>query len=173
MNTLLITAFIFLIGNVVGLILWDNQSVDWYKNVEIYKLIVALTSITFCKILWLGLFKNPITKYNLYLTGSVIIVWILLCLWIVSSVFVANLTSECVGILNNYYKYSEVNLSKCDGEIITTTFTVLLALNSFVLGFYLIQLYKTPREEEVTVSEPPQMQQTRQHTELEMEEIPL
>lgn len=170
MNTLLIVAFIFLIGNVVGLILWDNQSVDWYKNVDTYKLILALTCLTFCKILWLGFLKNSITNFNRYLTGSVIVIWILLCLWIVAAVFVANVTTECVGIINNYYRYSEGNLLNCDGEIITTTFTVLLSLVSLVLGVYLIQLYKIPREEEVTVSERPQISR---HTELEMEEISL
>ena len=172
MNTLLIVTFIFLIGNVVGLVLWDNQYLDWYKHLYTYKLIVALTCLTFCKIIWLGLFKKPISDYNLYLTGSVIVIWILLCLWIVATVFVANLTTECVGILNNYYRYSDGNVLKCDGEIITTTFTALLSFVSLVLGVYLIQLYKTPREDEVTVSEPP-MQERKRHTELEMEEISL
>lgn len=178
MNTLLSLAFFFVIGNVVGLSLWGTQSIDWYRNSDLFKFVVILTSLTFVKLIWLFFYKTPLSSYNIYLTGSVATMWILVCLWIVASVFVTSVTNECINIFNNYYKYSIGNLLTCNGEIVTNTFTILLTLILIVIAVYIIQLFKVPREE-VTVVEPSiQMQQVpnrqnNQNVELDMEEVPL
>ena len=175
MNTLLSFSFVFLIGNVAGLTLWGMQSVDWYRNSDLFKFLVVLTSLTFIKLIWLFFYKTPV-KSNIYLTGSVLVSWILVCLWVVASVFVTSITSECMNIYSNYYKYSNGNgFLTCNGEIATTTFTILLTLMWLIISVYMIQLYKVPREQEVTVIERPQMQevQSRQNVEIEMEEVSL
>lgn len=176
--------FIFLLGNITGLVLWSLQYLDWYVTSNLFKFIVITTGLSILKLLWIS--SNYMLKYESLLYTTILICWCIQFAWIAGSIFLSIITSECVNILSNYYKYTDTitgNLT-CTGEIVTTTFTVLLTFAWIALSFHVSSLPRKRRQQHITMRErplPPQPQVQMQEvnrprdtdTDLEMENVPL
>jgi hypothetical protein len=173
MNCLLSVVLILLLGNTVGLVLWGMQTMDWYITSDAFKLVVAVTCISFLTFIWLCM--RSVIKKETVLYITVFIGWSLSLAWVFCSIFLGIITNECVNILYNYYRYANGfnGTLTCSGEIVTTTFTVLLTFVWVIVAFKTSLLIN--KKEQVTVIErQPQMQEVnnRENT-IEMENVPL